>query len=233
MIFLLKRLRAVADMIIKNESLADIGADHALLPLYLLEHQLVPAVIIGELGDGPYQRSLQAVRASEMAAYITVRQGDGLEVLDRGEVHTVVLAGMGADTIVDILSRDHEKAQSFRRFVFQPMSKAGVLREFLARHGWPVIEEKLIWENEKYFQVLASEPGHTPYHLTALEMELGKEVLRADYDIKRSFLNLYLHKYTKVYNGLLAADQEDLRDLAADYYKRIKELEMILGASSS
>lgn len=229
---LLKRLRAVADMIITNKSLADIGADHAQLPIYLLQQQMVTAVIIGELGDGPYRRALQAVRASGMSADITVRQGDGLTVLDKGEVSTVVLAGMGADTMVEILSHDEEKSRSFQRFVFQPMSKAGVLRRYLARHGWPVVAEQLVGENNQFFQVLASEPGNTPYHLTALETELGLNALQADTELKRSFLKLYLDKYIRVANELLASGQEEIRARATDYHERIKELEMILGASS-
>ncbi len=233
MTIILKRLLAVADMIIRNEIIADIGADHALLPLYLLEQQLIPAAIIGELGDGPYQRSLKAVQSSGMNDLIKVRQGDGLEVLTGGEVGTVVLAGMGGDTIVEILSRNEAKASSFKRYVFQPMSKAGVLRRFLAGHGWPIIGEQLIWENDKFFVVIASEPGQAPYRLSEVEMEIGREALQADNDIKRSFLNLYLNKYRKVYAGLQVSDQKDSQYLAADYNMRIRELEVILGASPS
>lgn len=229
---LLKRLRSVADMIITNKTLADIGADHAQLSIYLLRQQLVPAIIIGELGDGPYRRALQAVQASGLAGAITVRQGDGLTVLSPGEAATVVLAGMGADTMVEILSHDEAKARSFQRFIFQPMSKAEVLRRYLARNGWPVIAEQLVQENNQFFQVLASEPDHTPYHLTALEAELGSNALRADTEIKRSFLKLYRDKYLRVFNQLLTSEQEEIRARATDYHERIKELEMILGASS-
>ncbi len=233
MIILLKRLQAVADMIIEQQKLADIGADHALLSLYLLENQLVPGVIIGELGDGPYQRSLQAVQSSPMQDLISVRQGDGLEVLDRGEVQTVVLAGMGGDTICGILGRDDEKARSFGRYVFQPMSKAGVLRRYLSTQGWPIIREQLIWENNKYFLVIASEPGDTPYQMSELELELGQEMLRADSEMKRKFLHIYLEKYRKVYDALIGADKPGMQLMVHDYQQRIKELEMILGASSS
>lgn len=229
---LLKRLRAVADMIIENKSLADIGADHAQLSIYLLQQQMVPAVIIGELGDGPYRRALQAVFASGLSADITVRQGNGLAVLEKGEVSTVVLAGMGADTIIEILSHDDEKARSFQRFVFQPMSKVGVLRKYLAWQGWPVVAEQLVGENNQFFQVLASEPGNTPYRLTTLETELGFNALQADTELKRSFLKLHHDKYTKVVNELLASGQEDIGARINDYRERIKELEMILGASS-
>lgn len=231
MTILLKRLQAVADMIISNKKLADIGADHAYLSLYVIENNLAPAVVIGELGDGPYQRSRQAVQAGRLAQKISVRQGDGLEVLAEGEVSTVVLAGMGGDTIVEILSRDKQKARSFERYVFQPMSKAGVLRQFLAEHGWPVIEEVLIWENEKYYQVIASEPGQKPYQLSALETELGRDILKCDDEIKRDYLTLYLNKYRRVYAGLHKSNQSELQILADDYRQRIKELEVILDAS--
>lgn len=226
-----KRLATVADMVIKGETVADIGADHALLPIYLILNQIVPRVIIGELGDGPYRRAWNAVQASSVKSRIDLRQGNGLQVLNYGEVKTVVLAGMGGDTMVDILANNWDKAASFQRFVFQPMSKAQVLRQRLASRGWLIEEELLGMENGRFFLVMSSRPANCPYPLTDLEIEIGSEILRADDEFKRGFIQRYLHKYTKIYQELIHSPLHRNRVLAQDYRDKIARLEEILGAS--
>jgi tRNA (adenine22-N1)-methyltransferase len=226
-----KRLTMIADMVIKGKKAADIGADHALLPIYLIENNLAPQVIIGELGDGPYQRAWNAVQASSVKNRIELRQGDGLQVLDYGEVKSVVLAGMGGDTMVEILAHDWNKAASFRRFIFQPMSKAQILRQRLASRGWIIEEERLGLENGHFFQVIASRPANCPYLLKDLEIEIGAAVLKADDELKKGFIQVYLHKYERIYEELLGSSLYRNRLLAEDYKAKIVKLEEILGAS--
>ena len=226
-----KRLAMIADMVIKGEKVADIGADHAILPIYLMENQIASRVIIGELGDGPFLRAWNAVQANSVNNRIDLRQGNGLQVLDYGEVKSVVLAGMGGDTMVEILGHDWNKAASFRRFVFQPMTKAQVLRQRLASRGWIIEEERLGLENGRFFQVIASRPANCPYPLTDLEMEIGATILRADDELKREFIQLYMQKYQRIYEDLIGSTLHRNRLLADDYKDKISGLEEILGAS--
>ncbi|MDD3365011.1 MAG: class I SAM-dependent methyltransferase [Syntrophomonas sp.] len=228
-----KRLAMIADMVIKGEKAADIGADHALLPIYLIENHMVPHVIIGELGDGPYRRACKAVQASSVNNSIDLRQGNGLQVLDYGEVKSVILAGMGGDTMVDILAYDWDKAASFRRFVFQPMTKVQTLRRRLASQGWVIEEERLGLENGRFFQVIASRPANCPYTLTDLEMEIGAAILRADDELKKGFIQLHMQKYKRIYEDLMGSPLHRNRLLAEDYKGKIERLEEILGASQS
>jgi tRNA (adenine22-N1)-methyltransferase len=226
-----KRLATIADMVIKGEKVADIGADHALLPIYLIENQIAPQVIIGELGDGPYLRAWNAVQASSVHKSIELRQGDGLQVLHHGEAKSVVLAGMGGDTMVEILAHDWNKAASFRRFVFQPMSKAQVLRQRLASRGWIIEDERLGSENGRFFQVIAVRPANCPYILTDLEMEIGVAALRVDDELKREFIQVHLQKYQRIYQDLMGSPLHRNRLLAENYKGKIERLEEILGAS--
>lgn len=230
MAVLLNRLTAVADMLIKDKPVADIGADHAWLSIYLIKNELVPRVIIGELGDGPFGRAFKAVLESNLQDRIELRQGNGLQVLKAGEVASVALAGMGGDTILDILSHDWAKAGSFERFVFQPMTKSGVLRRALASQGWKVIEENVLQENGRFFIVIASEPGNSPYELSNLEIDIGSSILKADNDIKRMFLKSSLAKYSRITTELSYSRCEQNQNLLFDYQHRIKRLEDILGA---
>ena len=112
-----KRLQAVANLIAPSGSMADIGSDHAMLPLYLLEKRLVSRVVIGELLPAPFKRAQLAVAGSEYAEAAKVLQGDGLTILDPGEVDTVVIAGLGGENIVHILARDVLHSRSFSSYI--------------------------------------------------------------------------------------------------------------------
>jgi len=228
---LMKRLAVVADMIVPGEPVADIGADHAQLSIHLIEKQIVPRVIIGEFSDGPFARACSAVQDSTVKDKIELRQGNGLQVLKFKEVGTVVLAGMGGDTIIDILAHDWEKADGFQRFVFQPMSKAGVLRQRLASRGWLIEEERLVLENGKIFLVIASSPANCPYPLTDLEIEIGPLILKDNNKLTRRFIQVYLNKYNHIYADLTKSALNRNNQLIQDYRQKVERLEEILGAS--
>ena len=168
-----KRLNMFAAMIIKGESVADIGADHAHLSIFLVENNIVPRAIVTDLPDGPFNRAVNAVQNSNCQDRLGVRQGDGLQVLLPGEVGNIIIAGMGGDSIVEILSYDWNKAESYHRYIFQPMSKAHVLRSELSRRGWPILDEKIVRENQKYYSVISACPDNKPYQLSPLELEVG------------------------------------------------------------
>ncbi|MDD3269917.1 MAG: class I SAM-dependent methyltransferase [Syntrophomonadaceae bacterium] len=225
----INRLKAVADMLIKNKAAADIGADHAWLSIYLIENGLAPRVIIGELGDGPLERAVQAVHKNNLQEQVELRQGNGLQVLEAGEVASIAIAGMGGDTILEILAYDWAKARSFERFVFQPMSKSGVLRRELASQGWKIIEERVLQENGRFFVVIASEPADIPYELSDLEIDIGPFILKADNNLKKMFINVYLEKYRRVFSGLSNSKGGQNQNLLFAYQNKIKGLEAILG----
>lgn len=225
------RLQAIADLITIGDNMADIGSDHARLPIYLLKNARVPSAVASELGDGPYQRTLAAVRSCHLQDRIEVRQGDGLQTLETAEVATVVIAGLGGDSIAAILSWDWAKANSFQKYIFQPMTKADVLRKTLAANGWPVLQEKLLLDNGRHVVIIVSQPGRSPYPIDEITAELGAEILKADNEIKREYLFKFLEKYTRIYASLEYSGRQDKQAIADACRDKIARLEMILGAS--
>ena len=225
LVLLSQRLLVLAEMIIKGEATADIGADHGALARFLVEKQLAPWVIASELGDGPYLRLRAGLKDSEQ---VEVRQGNGLTVLKPGEVVNVVIAGLGGEAMVEILSRDWQEAASFKRFVFQPMSRPGPLRRELSQKGWPILEERLVEENGRLFVAISSSPGYNPYRLSALEIDMGPLLLQSKNILRTRYLKFYLRKYRQAYAGLLKAGTIPNVPLLDEYRSKIKELEAIL-----
>ncbi len=228
---LTNRLLAITNMIISGQAAADIGSDHARLPIYLVEQGIVPRAIATELGDGPCLRAREAIANSTCGDLIELRQGDGLQPLERGEAATVIIAGMGGDTICRILSHDWNKAASYQRFVFQPMSRPYILRSALAEKGWPILDEVLVTENKRIFAIISSKPGKTPYQLSKLELDIGPNILTArDSETGKLYWEQWLAKYKAVYQSLLQSDSIENRALILDYEKRIEALEVIIDA---
>ncbi len=228
-----QRLLILTEMIIMGEPTADIGADHGELAKYLVKKQLAPRVIASELGDGPYRRLLASLNNSPGREMIEVRQGDGLTVLAPGEVVNVVIAGLGGDVMVKMLSRDGRKVASFKRFVFQPMSRPGSLRRELSQKGWPILEERLVEDNGRLFVAISSSPGNKPYRLSALEIDIGPLLLKSENQLRTPYLESYLQKYKVAYSGLLRAGTALDNSLLDEFYSKIKELEVILNDSTS
>lgn len=215
-------------MVIKGKPVADIGADHALLSIYMLQHNLIPKAIVTDIIKGPYERAKKAVNESPYRDKIDVRKGDGIKVLNPREVATVIIAGMGGDTIAQIISDDWDKAETYERFILQPMSRSYVVRQLLAERGWTLVEEKLVYENNKYFVILVYTPDDKPYKLTPLELEVGPILLRADYDYKLEYLNSFLNKYKNISQSLLESTGNQTPELLQSYKAKLRELEEII-----
>ncbi len=228
------RLLAVSNMIIAGKAIADIGSDHVFLPIYLMEHRIVPKAIATELREGPFSRAQEATKNSSFRDLIELRKGDGLQALEAGEVGTVIIAGMGGETICSILSYDWDKAASFQRLVFQPMSRAYMLRAALAERGWPILDEMLVRENKRIFIIISSRPGNKPYKLSQIEMDIGPIIAKnRGSELVKLYLQQWMAKYRAVHDSLLQSNSSENEEILLDYGQRIESLGLILDASRS
>ena len=131
-----RRLETIANLVPQGCVLADIGTDHAYLPVWLLDKQRIARAIAGDIAAGPCQAARTTVAQFGQHEHVEVRQGSGLKVLSPGEADCIAIAGMGASTIISILEDDTEVAQSAELLVLQPMAGAASLRAWLCSHSW-------------------------------------------------------------------------------------------------
>ncbi|MCT1397795.1 tRNA (adenine(22)-N(1))-methyltransferase TrmK [Paenibacillus sp. p3-SID867] len=156
-----RRLTQILEKIPRGSRLADIGSDHALLPVAAVESGAAIQAIAGEVNPGPYDAAVKQVIESGMTEVISVRRGDGLNVLSVGEADVITIAGMGGSLIAAILDRGIDKLTGVRRLVLQPNVGEDILRKWLYSHGWVLIEEWILEEDGKIYEVLVAEPSHT------------------------------------------------------------------------
>jgi tRNA (adenine22-N1)-methyltransferase len=156
MVKLSKRLQTIADFVPEGSALADIGSDHALLPVYLAERGRVSFAIAGEIGDGPLEAAARQVKGAGISHMVSVRQGDGLAVVQPGEADVVTIAGMGGALIVRILEEGRSKLETASRLILQPNVAEDQVRRWLLLRGWVLADEALVEEDGKFYEILCA-----------------------------------------------------------------------------
>jgi tRNA (adenine22-N1)-methyltransferase len=154
-----QRLLTIAGFVPEGSTVVDIGTDHALLPIYLLQNKIAAQVIAGDLNPGPLEAARRNVMAADLENSINLRLGNGLEIVKTGEAEVCIIAGMGGGTIRDIIKNAGPKAQSLKQLILQPMGGSGALREWLVENGWAISAEDLVIDEGRLYEIIAARPG--------------------------------------------------------------------------
>ncbi|EUJ17845.1 hypothetical protein MAQA_12691 [Listeria aquatica FSL S10-1188] len=174
-----KRLEKVAHFIEPQSRIADIGSDHAYLPCYAVLKGFASFAIAGEIADGPFRSAQDQVEKTGLLAQISVRKGDGLEVLEPSdEVDTVVVAGMGGPLIANILENGKRKLARVKRLILQPNIAAKRIREWGAREQFQITAEEIIEEDHKIYEILVLERSNEPVDYSEDELFFGPLLLK-------------------------------------------------------
>ena len=169
------RLRLLADWVPPGARLADVGTDHAYLPVWLRLHGRAASAIACDLREGPLARARETGRIWG-ADGVDYRLGNGLTVVSPEEADTIVIAGMGGENIAAILARAPWTADGDHTLLLQPQTRAEVLRAFLAENGYAIRREALVEDRGVLYPVM--EAGGGEMSLTLGQLHGGAALLR-------------------------------------------------------
>ncbi|MBP7331751.1 MAG: SAM-dependent methyltransferase [Firmicutes bacterium] len=202
---LAKRLAVAAAYVPAGSVVADIGADHAYLPIYLVKTGRCARVIATELRSGPFQSALRQVAEHKLESNIDLRLGDGLTVLKPAEAGVLVLAGMGGNTIREILAASPEILNTVKMLILQPQADPGDLRIWLAANGWKISDEQLVEEGGRIYVVISSAPGCEAVQ-DPLLLELGPRLAEKKDPLFGRYLEIIAGRYERALAGMRAAN---------------------------
>ncbi|SHJ79641.1 tRNA (adenine(22)-N(1))-methyltransferase [Desulfofundulus thermosubterraneus] len=224
---LAKRLKAIATYVPPGTVVADIGTDHALLPIYLVAKGICPKAVATELNAGPYRSARTAVHLQGLDGKIDVRQGDGLRPLLPGEAQVIVLAGLGGNTIRQILAAAPEVLAAVRRLILQPMVDAGDLRLWLVEEGWRLLDETLVVEDGHLYVILVAEPGREKVSDPFL-LEIGPRLVEKKHPLLPAYLSKLMAEYQRVLKALVHSRSPRAEEKALEISDKMARIQEVL-----
>ena len=211
---------------VNSDVAADIGTDHAYIPIELIRSGRAERVIASDVKKGPLEIADGNIKKYGLSDKIETRLGSGISVLDRGEADTVIIAGMGGELICEILKADMDKARE-STLIIQPMNAQYELRRFLIENGFTIEKEDIENEKHRVYNIMIVKNGE--------QKPFDKDI---DYHIPvylyshPKFKLLYekkLREFNKIIAGLEKSENCDIERL--NYYRNcVKEMEKIKNA---
>ncbi len=197
-----KRMSGVAAMVTKGNTVADIGCDHGFVSIYLVLQKICPKAIATDINNGPLLRAKEHVEEYGYSKYIETRRSDGLKaisLLDNDgkqvcEADTIIIAGMGGRLINKILEESIEKVRLSKEIILQPQSEIEKVREFLMQNQFQIINEDMVVEEGKYYQIIKAIPSDKCMKLDSVSMWYGPILLKEKHSVLRQYLILQQDK---------------------------------------
>lgn len=218
------RLEMIASLIPNCDCIGDVGTDHAYIPVALTERKIVNKAIASDIVDGPIDNAKKTVVRYDMSDNVEVRKGAGLEPYKIGEIQGVIIAGMGGMLISDIIDDRFELAHSLDFMILQPMIGQEVLRSYLEKHNFKIVEEYIETEGEKFYVVMKVITGKMIIE-DPLLYEIGPLIVNQNNEKTKSFLTFKLKKYNKIRESLLKSNSVDNKVLLKEIDEKINKLE--------
>lgn len=172
-----QRLLKVSEFI-KQGTLADIGSDHAYLPIFAIQSNLSTKAIAGEVIKGPFEAAQKNVNANELDNEIDVRLGDGLSVIrDNEQIDNITICGMGGPLIAKILEEGQHKLHSHPRLILQSNIQTQNVRTLLQSIQYKILDEIILEEKGHIYEIVIAEYQTSPFEYNEYELKFGPILL--------------------------------------------------------
>ena len=197
------RLLKIASLVTKNKKIADIGTDHGYIPVYLLNKGEIPYAILADVNKGPLENAKKEVRHNNLLDKVDLRLGSGIEVLEKGEVDEVIIAGMGGILIGQLLEAKKEVAHNLEKLILQPMQAQDELRKYLYNNGYEILDEVLVKEDFRIYEIIISKyTGKNTNIEDEIYFEVGKKLIENKDLLLKEFINKKIYKYESILEKL-------------------------------
>ncbi len=214
------RLMAIANLVRKDKIFADIGTDHAYLPVYLVENGIINKAIAADLRIGPLENAKLAVESYNYSDKIELRLSDGLDNFKENEVEEIAAAGMGGLLISSFIERTNWLKNSDIHLILQPMTHIEELRKVLFDNGFIIDNEVVAEDGDKLYIIISAYFYGAATVYTDLDLIVGRLPHNND-DLSKKYLSKIYEKYNKKLIALKKADKEcgDLEKIVGELSK--------------
>lgn len=198
--FLSARMLMVAKCFECCDIAYDIGTDHCYIPIYLIQHNICKTAIATDVKKGPVERAMENIRLFDMEGVINTFVSDGISHV--GNSADIIISGMGADAIIEILSNNLEYAKSAHQIIIQCQSKTEKLRSFLWDNGFDIYKEDLTSEKSKIYNAFAVRFDNKEHKYSTLDTIASKILVQEGHPLLEQYIKKHIKKLDDVITGL-------------------------------
>lgn len=220
------RLKTISELVPKDSVVADIGTDHAYLPVYLIKNKITKKAIAADINIGPLNNAKKAIKAYGMEEYIETRLGSGLKPIKQGEIDTVIIAGMGGLLIRDILKDSKEVVDTIKTFILQPMIAQDDLRKWLCENNFKIENERLAKEGDKLYEILVVSKGEMTIE-DNIYYEIGSKLIENKDPYINELIDLKLKKYSEILKNVEKENSMKAKEKYLECKVKIKKLKEV------
>ena len=156
------RLKKIGDLVEANSFCLDIGCDHALLDIYLVNQNKNIKAIASDIAEGPVEQAKQNIKREHLETEIEVRLGDGLSTYSE-EVNTAIISGMGGRTIIGICKNNYKIFKKIDTYILSPNNYQEDVKRFMCKNGYYIENEEFVKDKKFIYQILIFKKGKRKY----------------------------------------------------------------------
>ena len=224
-----KRMKCLANMVTPGKRVADIGCDHALVSIYLVEEGISPKVLAMDIGEGPLEAAKANIEKYGLSESIETRLSDGMKELNEGETDGAVIAGMGGITIIGILEDGLHNIKNGYELVLSPQSEISEVRVFLRTNGIKIIDEEMILEDDKYYNIIKAVATDEELNDTnELYDTYSQFLIEKKSPIYLQYLEEKIEKMNGIYCRLSKQDGDKVVDRMAEIRDEVSDITKVL-----
>ena len=221
-----KRLDKIASYVKQGVGVADVGTDHGYIPVMLCRRGYEGNIIGTDINEGPLNKARRSLMEADFEDKVTLMLCDGLDGVEPESVNTIIVAGMGGDTITGILDRAEWCAREDVRLILQPVTKPEILRYWLINNEFKITDEALVKENGTVYQIICARPGISEKYSDA-ELFIGKPAkLRSD-ELFSEHLATHIKRFSSAISSLENTKRDGLDAWLGMLKNILRELEEI------
>lgn len=172
------RLNGLAEMVDSGMRIADIGTDHAYLPIKLVENGKINFAIASDIAQGPLENAKHDIKKAGLEKQIETRLGPGLTTVTAADkVDTVIIAGMGGKLITKILSDAWQNNLRVQTLILEPNIGEANVRQWLMSHSYKIIAESIIEEAGHIYELIKAVKSTVNVNLSPEQLYFGPFLL--------------------------------------------------------
>ncbi|VYU13020.1 SAM-dependent methyltransferase [Peptoniphilus gorbachii] len=195
MIKLSNRLKKIAELVDFGATVIDVGTDHGYVPNFLCEKKISRDIIATDISKNSLEKSIELTKKMGNEKFIRNILANGIVKENRDNI---IIAGLGGIQISEIILNSIEISKSAKKLILQPMQKSNILRRELNNMGFEIIDEEIIFEDDRYFEIIIVKFNGKKKSLNELDFY---------------FSNILINKKDKVYLSYLSERKFELEKI--------------------